>query len=300
MKSSLVSNGPKSQSSSRASDTAVPTIKSRPAWDEDWGPTSKGPTPPQNFTSNISSSPAVLGGQSIGGNSIQTNSVVTSSLSNNQTVASCLPVDIEWPPRNSTGGPPRIADSGMQATTGTSPTSSSNDVDPFADWPPRPSGSFVGASGATNNGVVGPSMNKYGTISSMSTPNSLNFQTNNNASWTLNNQNTSEPMRQNYGISTSNLSSLGSGGFNSQNSSGFQKQNQGLSSQHTYDADKKYTDLGSIFAPSKNEHNIAPRLAPPPSTAVGRGRGKGRGVSSTSHSTQNKSSGGQPPLMDLL
>lgn len=298
MKSSLVSNGPQSQSSNRASGTVVPTIKSRPAWDEDWGPASKGPTPQQNSSSNIA-----VGGQSIAGNSIQTNSVVTTtSMSNNQTVASCLPVDIEWPPRNSTGGAPRIAESGMQATTGSSSSSSLDDVDPFADWPPRPSGSLGGPSGASNNGVVGPSMNKYGTSSSMSTPNSLNlnFQTNSNASWALNNQNTSEPMRQNHGISTFNSSSPGTGGLNSQNSIGFQKQNQGISSQHTYDTEKKFTDLGSIFAPSKNENNIAPRLAPPPSTAVGRGRGRGRGVSSASRSTPNKSPSGQPPLMDLL
>lgn len=299
MKSTLVSNGPLSQSSSRAGDTVVPTIKSRPAWDEDWGPTSKGHTPPQNSSSNISSAP-VLGGQSITGNSIQTNSVATTSLSSNQTVASCLPVNIEWPPRNSTGGAPRIADSGMQATTGASSTSNSDDVDPFADWPPRPSGSLGGGSGVSNNGAVGPSMNKYGTSSSMSTPNSLNSQTNSNASWTINNKNTSEPMRQSHGILTFNSSSLGTGGLNSQSSIGFQKQNQGISSQHAYDAHKKFTDLGSIFAPSKNENNIAPRLAPPPSTAVGRGRGRGRGVSSTSRSTQNKSSSGQPPLMDLL
>ncbi|XP_038890633.1 SCY1-like protein 2 [Benincasa hispida] len=300
MKSTLVSNGALSQSSSRASDTVVPTIKSRPAWDEDWGPISKGHTPPHNSTSNISSAPAVLGGQPITGNSIQTNSVVTTSLSSNQTVASCLPVNIEWPPRNSSAGAPRIADSGMQATAGASSTSNLDDVDPFADWPPRPSGSLGGAFGASNNGAVGPSMNKYVTSSSMSTPNSLNFQTNSNASWTVNNKNTGEPMRQNHGSSTFNSSSLVTGAHNSQSSIGFQKQNQGISSQHAYDADKKFTDLGSIFAPSKNENNIAPRLAPPPSTTVGRGRGRGRGVSSTYRSTQNKSSSGQPPLMDLL
>lgn len=300
MKPTTVSNGQLSQSSTRASDTVIPTIKSRPAWDEDWGPISKGHTPPQSSTSNILSAPSVHGGQSITGNSVKTNSVVT-SLSSNQTVASCLPVNVEWPPRNSTAGAPRISDSGMQATSGASSTSNLDDVDPFADWPPRPSGSLGGASLASNNGVIGPSMNKYGTSSSMSTPNSLNFQTNSNASWTVNNKSTNEPMRQNHGSSTFNSSSLATGGLSSQSSIGFQKQNQGISSQHAYDADKKFTDLGSIFAPSKNENSIAaPRLAPPPSTAVGRGRGRGRGVSSTHRSTQNKSSTGQPPLMDLL
>ncbi|XP_022932450.1 SCY1-like protein 2 isoform X2 [Cucurbita moschata] len=300
IKPSLNSNGSQSQSSSTASDVSVPTIKSRPAWDEDWGPTSKTPASSQSSTGNVLSAPVVLSGQSIAGNSIQTNSVVTTSLSSNQTVASCLPVDIEWPPQNSTSSTPIIADSGMQATTGSSSTSSLDGEDPFADWPPRPSGSLAGASGASNNGVVGPSKNKYGTGSSMTTPNSLNFQTNDSASWTLNNQNTSEPMIQNHGTSTFNSSSPGSGGINSLNSIGFQKQNQGIPSQLTYDADKKSTDLGSIFAPSKSDHNIAPRLAPPPTTAIGRGRGRGRGVSSTLRSTQNKSSSGQPPLMDLL
>jgi SCY1-like protein 2 len=51
---------------------------------------------------------------------------------------------------------------------------------------------------------------------------------------------------------------------------------------------KKSTDLGSIFASKKNELFV-PRLAPWPSTTVGKGRVRGRAASLASRASHAKS-----------
>ncbi|QHN83288.1 SCY1-like protein [Arachis hypogaea] len=158
---------------------------------------------------------------------------------------------------------------------GTSSTSNSlEDIDPFANWPPRPSGS-TGGSGISNNGTFGTPMNKM-----TSTSSNVGLQMSNNQP--LNSRSSAGPVSLNIGNSISSTGSL-NGGFEPQNSIGFQKQSQQLpASTVSYN---KSTDLGSIFASNKNEQS-ALRLAPPPSTTVGRGRGRGRGPASTSRPSQ--------------
>ncbi|KAF2290549.1 hypothetical protein GH714_014362 [Hevea brasiliensis] len=190
---------------------------------------------------------------------------------------------------------PQLRDADKQLNTGAS-SSSFDDLDRFANWPPRPSGTSS-ASGTSNNGSLGSMGNSYSTSLNASTPNSMNFQANGNNSWAFSSQSSSELLKSNQGISTMSASSLNSG-HNPQNSIGFMKQNQGMSALGPYN-DKKSTDLGSIFGSSKNEQ-LAPKLAPPPSTAVGRGRGIGRGATSTSRSTRAKQQSEQPSLLDLL
>lgn len=100
-------------------------------------------------------------------------------------------------------------------------------------------------------------------------------------------------LRQNQGNSTLNTNNMYSGGF-SQNSIGPGSENPGSVTLGT----GKRMDLGSgLFS--------APRVAPPPLTAVGRGRGRGRGgqghsgatpASRPSHAKKFE----QPPLLDLL
>ncbi|CAH9073024.1 unnamed protein product [Cuscuta epithymum] len=62
-------------------------------------------------------------------------------------------------------------------------------------------------------------------------------------------------------------------------------------------------DISSIFS-NKSEQTAAPRLAPPPATAISRGRGRGRGSSQgqlgATSSTSRKSQPVQPNLLDLL
>ncbi|EEF36846.1 ATP binding protein, putative [Ricinus communis] len=285
-------NGLQSQSSSKTGAIVAPASKSSPSWDEDWGPISKGhATKNQPSTSKPLSTPSISSNQPIQLASLQSESASNSGVSVQQTAASCPAVDIEWPPRAPSGVTPQLGDFDKQLKTGTASSSSFDDLDPFANWPPRTSGT---SSASGNNGSVGLLANNYVTNLSTSTPSSLNFQSNGNNSWAFNNQSSFEPLKSNQGLNAGSLNS----GVSSQNSIGLMKQNQNMSILGSYN-DKKSTDLGSIFGSSKNEQ-LAPKLAPPPSTAVGRGRGRGRGASSSTRTSHAKPQAEQPPLLDLL
>lgn len=220
------------------------------------------------------------------------------ALSNQSTPVSCPAVDIEWPPRSSYSASSELSNGNKQLNVGTSPTSSFDDLDPFANWPPRPGNSSSG-SGTFNNGSVALTMASNSSGLSTSMPKIISsFQNDSNVNWGFNSA-SSVPLRPNQGDSALNSSSLNGGSLNPQNSIGFLKQNQGISASGSLFNDPQSTDLKSILGSSKNEQ-IAPKLAPPPLTAVGRGRGRGRGSKSTSRSTQAKPSSQQPPLLDLL
>ncbi|KAF2290541.1 hypothetical protein GH714_014327 [Hevea brasiliensis] len=108
-------------------------------------------------------------------------------------------VDIEWPPQASSGVTPQLRDADKQLNTGASSSSSFDDLDPFANWPPRPSGTSS-ASGTSNNVSLGSMGNNYSTSSNASTPNSMNFQANGNNSWAFSNQSSSELLKSNKGF----------------------------------------------------------------------------------------------------
>ncbi|TXG53484.1 hypothetical protein EZV62_022653 [Acer yangbiense] len=282
-------NGPQSQASSKASNSVASTTRRSTSWDEDWGPITKGPVNShQPSTNDISSTKTISNNHPIQLISVQSQSVM-SSVSSQQTAVSCPAVDIEWPPRASSGVASQPGDGEKQVNAGVSSSSSFDDLDPFADWPPRPTSTSSGL-GTSNNGNIGPLSNNYSSSLVTNTPNDMNFPTNGNNNWATSYQSP---------VSTSNASSLNSGSLNNLNSMGFKKQNQGYSGSGAYNNDKKSTDLGSIFGSSKTEQT-APKLAPPPLTAVGRGRGRGRGAMSTSRPNHAKPSSEQPPLLDLL
>ncbi|EOY17147.1 Kinase family protein with ARM repeat domain isoform 2 [Theobroma cacao] len=302
VKHAATANGLESQALSKASGT-VASAKSSPAWDEDWGSTTRGaatataPASAYQPSNNNLSTQSVLGDKSIQSAPRQSQSSMISTVSRQQTSVSCPAVDIEWPPRASSGVPVQSGNGEKQLNAGISSPINFDELDPFANWPPRPSAASSGP-GAFNNGTRGPATNNYGSSSITSTPNNLSYQTDNSDSWAFSNQYSGEPLRPNQGSSTLNTSILNSGGL--QNSLGFKKQNQGISASVTTSYNNhKSTDLGSIFGSSKNEQ-AAPKLAPPPSTAVGRGRGRGRGGSSTSRASHAKPTPEQPPLLDLL
>ncbi|KAM7277984.1 hypothetical protein ACFE04_005118 [Oxalis oulophora] len=125
-----------------------------------------------------------------------------------------------------------------------------------------------------------------------SSQNNMSFQVNNNNSWAFNPQNSMEALRPNQGASGLNR------GPNSQNSMGFMKQTQGMSTLGTSHNSVRSTSLESIFSTSKNDQ-AAPKLVPPPLTAVGKGRGRGGGSATTSRSAQPKKPSEQP-FFDLL
>ena len=273
------------------------SAKSSPAWDEDWGPTTRGAanaTAHQSSKNNLSIH-SILGDKSIQSAPRQSQSSLISTVSSQQASVSCPAVDIEWPPRASSAVTAESGDGEKQLNAGTSSASNFDALDPFANWPPRPSAS--NDSGTLNNGTKQLATNNYGSSSITSTPSNMSYRTDNSNSWAFSNQNSGELLRPNHGSSTSNASILNSGGL--QSSIGFLKQNQGISASMSSYNNQKAADLGSIFGSSKNEQT-APKLAPPPSTAVGRGRGRGRGANSASRATHAKPTSEQPPLLDLL
>ncbi|XP_057737835.1 SCY1-like protein 2 A [Arachis stenosperma] len=288
VKASPMVNGLQSEAPRMSSSTVASSTKSSSRWDEDWGSTAKGTTAAVQNSVNASTQSALS--NPIGHLTSSQNNLPSSAVSNQQAINSCPSVDIEWPPRSSFDIAHQNGDAERGAVAGgTSSTSNSlEDIDPFANWPPRPSGS-TGGSGISNNGTFGTPMNKM-----TSTSSNVGLQMSNNQP--LNSRSSAGPVSLNIGNSISSTGSL-NGGFEPQNSIGFQKQSQQLpASTVSYN---KSTDLGSIFASNKNEQS-ALRLAPPPSTTVGRGRGRGRGPASTSRPSQTRSHSEQPPLMDLL
>nr|DAD21189.1 TPA_asm: hypothetical protein HUJ06_022652 [Nelumbo nucifera] len=307
-------NGFQPQPLSKPSGT-LSSKKSGSAWDDDWGPITKGPTNPlQPSTASVSSTPTVPVSQPT--TVTTTAGQLMTSASTQQTALSCPAVDIEWPPRPVSNLAPQLGDSEKEKQNSGASTTNFADIDPFADWPPRPS-NLVGGLGSSANklNTVGQNsiganskpigVSKQGTSVNASNQNSSGFNT-------LNMHSSNELPRQNQGSNMSNINSLYSGGLNLQNSIGFLKSNQGSSalgigssnnSLMGSNTETKATDLSSIFVSAKSEQ-ITPRLAPPPQTAVGRGRGRGnqghpRGPP-MSRPTSAKSPSEKPPLLDLL
>ncbi|KAK4413444.1 SCY1-like protein 2 [Sesamum alatum] len=281
--------------------TAVPSITKRsPSWDEDWIPARPASTVPPSSAAISAAQPAVPS-QPAQGIPTYTMSSTTSFASTEQLPSSCPAVDVEWPPRSSSGVATQFSDfTNLNGNKGAS-DSSLDDIDPFANWPPRRSGA-PSVSTSLNNGTTASSATKNGISNIGTNPNGLNFQS---ESWAFGMQTTGESMSQNQGISSLSLPNVGgsSGGLSSQNSLGYLTQNLGTSALGS--STEKAADLGSIFAPNKNEH-AAPRLAPPPTNAVGRVRARGRGSqgqsgpSSPPFSGRTKSQTQQTPLLDLL
>lgn len=288
--SAAVQLGPKKEVNGTVS---VAAVKKSSAWDADWPTTRKPDTSTQPYIASLPSSlKPVDDTQMMNGMSMQSPSSVT--LVSDSQMNSCPSVDIEWPPRATPVATPQLSENERQNQN--TSTTSFDDLDPFANWPPRPSGS-----GISNNGVTGLSGNKLGSSFSTGSLSSTAFQ-NTGSSWVMNSQSSVDPLKQYPGSSGLNNLTL-DGGRGSREPIGALKQNQGISSIGHPLNDKGPPDLGSIFSSAKND-TIAPKLAPPPSTAVGIGRGRGRGRGAQGHSgarsTSNKGVSEQPPLLDLL
>ncbi|KAL3638612.1 SCY1-like protein 2 A [Castilleja foliolosa] len=241
--------------------TAPSLTKRSSSWDEDWVPPRT--TPPTSFRSSTTTSttqPAVKPSPS---QPAQVNAGYPTSSTAQQLPSSCPAVDVEWPPRSTSSSPTQFGNlENLNGNKSFSSDPSLDDIDPFANWPPRPSGPSV-----SNNGTMTASSNsKYvPNNSSTANTNGLGYQS---ASWAFGNQTSGETQLSN---------------------AGFMRQNIGVSG-----SNQRASNLESIFASNKNE-NIALRLAPPPATAVGRVGGRGRGGRGQTGSKNEK-----PPLLDLL
>ncbi|CAJ1978204.1 unnamed protein product [Sphenostylis stenocarpa] len=286
-------NGLKSEARQTSSTSVPASTKRSSSWDEDWGPKTKGAASSTQIS--IDEASPSMAGNPVGQVTSLQNHFSLAALSAQQTTKSCPSVDVEWPPRASPGVIPQFGDTEKQAIgEGTSSTSNLESDDPFADWPPRPNG-VSGGSGIPTNGTLGMPLN-VGFNSMTNTSSNMGSQS--SISWSVNSQSPTES------ISLNSRTSSTAGSLNSglgQNSLGFLKQNQAfpVSNVSYNNIQSTATDLGSIFSSNKNEQ-IAPKLAPPPSSAVGRGRGRGRGSASSTRSSHTKSHAEQPPLLDLL
>ncbi|KAJ4981415.1 hypothetical protein NE237_032252 [Protea cynaroides] len=317
-----VANGSKSESLEKPVGP-VSSVKSSPGWDEDWVLVKKGPAATvQPSTSSLSSTlPVPVTVTQPSSITVMEPKPMISSNTGQQTI-SCPPVDIEWPPRATSVVAPQLSyDEKPKQNTGTS-DAGFDEIDPFADWPPRP-GNSIGSSvgSAATNSITGLSSPYQGsvlnatqsTFNPISNPiglskhiqgSMINSKNQNSGVFSMNSS-IGIPT-QNQGGSISDTNNLYSGGLKPQTSIGFLKSNQansslGMANSSTYPTgsftEKKATDLGSIFASAKSEQTM-PRLAPPPPTAMGRGRG--RGSMGQSRSNQAKPTSEQPNLLDLL
>uniref|UniRef100_A0A0D9V2X3 Protein kinase domain-containing protein n=1 Tax=Leersia perrieri TaxID=77586 RepID=A0A0D9V2X3_9ORYZ len=286
----------------------IPAAKG-PAWDEDWGPTKKSSAPSQSYDSSVqkkqlsdpfdfntqSKQPSALPfdfstqqpkpSSAISQVTPATISPAQSLLSlqslapssGPQTSGSCVPVDIEWPPRKSTSSDFNAPLSISKESKSGGFSSDGLDIDPFADWPPKASrGASISAAehpASTNQSITGLNTGNVGFSG---------------------NSGSLGQMKTNQGNSAlgfgNPIGGVGTGFSNPVNSSG----GQGIM--------QSKSDFGSLPLSTSTTEG-PPRLAPPPSTSVGRGRGRNQGQSALSRQSRaphSNASSGQPPILDLL
>jgi SCY1-like protein 2 len=312
----------------------IPSAKGTSAWDEDWGPTKKTSAPslsvdsslqikqpslhpfdfstqttqsttlpfdfstPSNQPSTVSQVPAVTIPPAQPLPSLKSLALTSGS----QNSDSCVPVDIEWPPQTNSLSNFNAPSVNKESDSRRLSSDGLDDIDPFANWPPKPS-SATGISGmefpsSTSQSFSGSNTGNIGLGGSSS---SLGQMKSNQMSWSA------KP-------NTSNLMGLNSiGSYMNQGNSalGFGNPIGGLGTGLSYQSSSSAgqsmvqpkSDFGSLSLPSNSDSHGPPRLAPPPSAAVGRGRGRNQGQSALSRASRppnSNSSSGQQPILDLL
>ncbi|CAL9174362.1 unnamed protein product [Musa hybrid cultivar] len=269
--------------------------KSRASWDEDWGPTvKKTANASQPLETNLQPEESLSISQQATANAIPLQSVAAAPT--HQTPTTCTPVDIEWPPSNSYSEFGAQLNVNEKQNSTDVPNSAFDDLDPFANWPPKPSNSASSLGSVTvptqSHGISGSGMSSIGFSSNstsigQSNPHkgSLISSVNNPRGLPMNSQTFGQVNRASASVIGNSVSALETSHSNSHS--------------HAF----KATDIGSIFA-SVHNGQPTPRIAPPPATAIGRGRGRNQGNARVSKASRSSSHGQgsseQPPLLDLL
>ncbi|KAJ6806968.1 SCY1-like protein 2 isoform X2 [Iris pallida] len=269
----------------------ISNSKSSPAWDEDWGPISRETSDPSSLHLNQQVKQPIIVSQP----ALSSATPMPSSTSTLNQPSRTLD-DIQWPPPiASTAFTAQVSvnenqNQNQNQNSGVHPSSSFDDLDPFANWPPRPSNSASSVTGfatksAYSYGSSGPNMSSLGFID---TSNPIGL---------------SKPPQGSSSSNTSIGSSQSLLGMGNSNSS------LGMGYSNTSSNGKRTGDLGSIFA-SANSGQPTPRIAPPPTTAIGRGTtamgrginaiGRGRGRNQGNAALAQASRSEQPPILDLL
>ena len=311
----------------------MPAAKST-SWDEDWGPAKKTSAPSLSFdsssqtkepskdpfdfsirTNQPSTLPFDLGTQTTQPLTVSQVAAATipsaqplpslqslAPSSGPQNSAACVPVDIEWPPRISASSDFNAPFSmNNDSKSGELSNDGLDGVDPFADWPPKPSTaasiSAAGRLSSTNQNISGLNTGNTGFGGSSNT---LGQMKTNQVSWSAKPNHTSVMgMNSTAGYMNQGNSSMGYGNPIGGPSSGLSNpaiSNAGQSMR------QPQSGFGSLSQSSTGTQG-PPRLAPPPSAAVGRGRGKNQGQSALSRASRTPHSNAspeQPPFLDLL
>lgn len=301
----------------------IPAAKSSSAWDEDWGPTKKTSAPSLSVDSSAQAKQPSTDPFDFGIHTKQSTtlsfdlstqtkqpSIVSQATaatippaqpfsSGPQTSGSCVPVDIEWPPQRSSSSDYNAPlsvnkenDSARLSSDGL------DDIDPFADWPPKPSSvtsiSATEHRPSTNQNISGFSS---GNIGFGGSGNSIGQMKSNQMNWS----NTSSLMGMNSTGSYLNQGNTALGFGNPIGGLGTGLPNPSSTSTGQSMIQPK-SDFGSLSMSGSNATHGPPRLAPPPSASVGRGRGRNQGQSALSRAQRPHSSpsSGQQPILDLL
>lgn len=249
----------------------VLTAKKTSSWDEDWSLINRRNAPVSSpLSSNLTAEHSESASQAIPSQS--------STFVVHQQTTSIPPVDVEWPPPNSSSifVSQSLADSKLNQNSGGPSDRTFDDIDPFANWPPKPNGSSISSLSSSYK----PN-STTGRISSDSGPQNFDFSGNANFLG-------SKPYQKNVisiNKEQSGMNTFVSGSANDSLSLG---SGQSIGRQANL-------DIRSLFPSANIGGHTAPKLAPPPSTAVGRGRGRNQ----ASLSSHTKPSSKQPP-MDLL
>ncbi|KAH0463253.1 hypothetical protein IEQ34_007835 [Dendrobium chrysotoxum] len=249
---------------------SVQDAKKTTAWDEDWGPINRQNTSASGpLASNWISKQSVSASQAISTIPLQSSMAAV-----NQQITSISPVDVQWPPPYSSSVfvSQSVTNDKMNLNSGGTSSRTFDDINPFANWPPRPSGS---SSYMPNNNGRSISSDGFGT-------HNFDFSSNNNVVG-------SKPYQESVPSINNNQSSL------NKIVSGNTPDSLSLGLGQPIVA-KANLGIGSIFVSANSTRPAAPKLAPPPLTAIGRGRGRNQ----VSLSSQTKPSSEQSPILDLL
>lgn len=247
----------------------VLTAKKTASWDEDWSLINRRNAPASNpLSSNLTAEHSAS--QAI---PLQSSTFVV-----NQQTTSIPPVDVEWPPPNSSSVfvSQSLADSKLNQNSGGASDRTFDDIDPFVNWPPRPNGSSISSLSSSYK----PN-STTGRISSDSGPQNFDFLGNTNFFG-------SKPYQKNAISINKEQSGMNTFVSASANDSLPLGLGQSIGRQANM-------DIGSLFPSANIGGHTAPKLAPPPSTAVGRGRGRNQ-ASLSSHTKPSS----EQPRMDLL
>ncbi|KAF3791799.1 SCY1-like protein 2 [Nymphaea thermarum] len=282
------------------------STKSTSSWDSDWGSMLKKTT--SSYRAEESNLPPKSAATTSEPTPVSNPRFQSTSAPDLHVPLSCPAVDIEWPPLAPTiDQSSQVVENDKQKSNPQLPGDSGFDeIDPFADWPPRPTHTVNNSLGSMIHNSTGmPNQGKpvMGASLASTINNSMGMSMQNQGRPAPNANPASLPLNNSIGLSklyeqtpSSTINTSSSSSFPINSSVG-----RGTSAIQTA---RKEVDLGSMFPSAKSEQPPALRIAPPPpagKSGGGRGRHQGRTDSASLYSLKNpKAKSEQPPLLDLL